>query len=747
MHSYDWIPGAVVALAAEHVSVVVDNRTLGWIMFHMKDRTVNIMSPVFLDQLYTALVKIRELAGDGEIKAAAFISLHPKSFVMGADIGFMTSVTDPQEATSRSARLQALFQLASQLGVPSLCCIHGFCLGGGMELALACHERIVSSSRTTQLGLPELKLGFIPGGGGCVRLPRLIGIPAALDIILSGRFVRSPEAKRLGLVRDIVDVSAFDEHASFLTLARRWAMLWCHKGAPAAPLMQSSVLKQWVMRPMLQWQVRRRLEKKTGGFSHYPAPFMAAHMIIDGSRHSLSHALELEAHYFGKLLVCGQAKHLQWIYGNIQRLKKVEMAEEEREHHTNRLMVSMAEGKGLKEGVLGVCGGGIMGGALVVHFLRHTQCSVILWEMNAKALQAAMDRIKLQLTAAKVSQDTIRNRLQAVVSLAEMSPCDLVIEAIVEEESIKRRLFESLMQHVRADCILATNTSALSIASLAEGCPRLIGLHFFNPIDKMPLVEVVTTPQTPVSLSTFLRRFVVALQKIPILMADGPGFVVNRILVRSLTEALWCWVDGADMEALDAACVDYGMPMGPFRLMDEVGLDICQHVGVRLQKMLGERLAYPRAEIDMELQSHTLGRKTGRGYYLYQPDGKIRSVNPDLTRLVDVDNSIPIDVFRERVILAALNEAAWIVSEGIATPEDVDCAMILGAGWIPFRGGPLAQIDQQGSSHVVDRLQYFAETVSAARFEPAPALLQRREAFIPSCLQRPFLRDWATSKL
>lgn len=645
---------------------------------------------------------LADLEKEPALKGVILVSAKPKIFIAGADLKEFVRAPDVGALGEIVDLGHRIFTRLSWLPVPSVAAIHGVCLGGGCELALACDWRVASTDKATKIGLPETQLGILPAWGGSVRLPALIGLPAALGMILPGRQVVGVQAKKLGLVDELT-------HREYLQDAARRLL---GRGKRPAPSFRFS---SWVpFRALVAAQARRGVLAKTHG--HYPAPLKALEVCTDSMSHSLETGLALEKAAFLELVASSECRHLLGIFFLQERAKKLSVPAPAVAAVVRRVAV---------------VGAGVMG-AGIARWVSARGLPVVLKDIAPEALAKGLGTIEaLYREAVKRRVFTVTeatagmDRITPMHLAAPMPAVDLVIEAAVEKLEAKQAIFRDLEARVRPDTILATNTSALSIESIATGLAhpeRVVGIHFFNPVSRMQLVELVRGPSTsPDALATALQ-FVKSIGKLPVIVKDSPGFLVNRILMPYMVEAVRLFREGGAVEAVDRVMLDFGMPMGPLRLADEVGLDVASHVARDLEQRLPNP-APPDDTLEKMIAKGWLGKKSGCGFYLHRGRSGHARPNRDIGA-VGATTGRPLDAAKtcDRLVLIMINEAARCLAEGvIESPEDVDLAMILGTGWAPFRGGPLHYADTLGIAEIVRRLETLAREVSP-RFEPCERL-------------------------
>ena len=660
-----------------------DAEGIVWLRFDRCGQSANTLSADALRELDAQMDAIEESLPRGVV----FISDKPSGFIAGADINEFTRLEDVDAAHELVRRGQSVFDRIERLGVPTVAAIHGFCLGGGLELALACRYRVAVDEPSTKLGLPEVRLGIHPGFGGTVRLPRLIGAPSALNLILSGRSVSARAAQRLGLADHAVPRRHLEEAAR--NLIRR-------QPRPRRPGRLAALASHSLARPLVARAVRRRTEAKARP-DHYPAPFA----VIDlWARHGNDPRamMAAEARSISELIVGETARNLIRVFFLQERLK------------------GLAKAPGMKSRPrferVHVIGGGVMGGDIAAWCaLRGMRVSVqdqstrALARVVARGHELFRDELKeprlVQAAADRLMPDPGGDGLRAA---------DVVIEAIFEDAAAKQKLFRSIEPELRADALLATNTSSIPLEELGQALKRpgrLVGLHFFNPVAKMQLVEVVAGAKTTKSEAARAAAFTGAIGRLPLPVRSGPGFLVNRILMPYLLEAVILEEEGVPAEVIDRAALDFGMPMGPIRLADAVGLDICLSVAENLAAVRNE--AVP-ARLQKLVAAGHLGRKSGRGFYRYA-GGRAQKSGPARAAAAPGD-------LADRLMLRMLNEAVACVREGVvADPDLADAGVVFGTGFAPFRGGPMHYIDSQGRGALRARLAAL-EARHGGRFRP-----------------------------
>jgi 3-hydroxyacyl-CoA dehydrogenase/enoyl-CoA hydratase/3-hydroxybutyryl-CoA epimerase len=652
------------------------------------------------------------LEARSDVRGLLIVSAKPKIFIAGADLNSFAgaSVEKLGEIVGLGHRI---FTRLERLPFPSVAAINGVCLGGGCELALACDWRVGSLDKSTKIGLPETQLGILPAWGGSVRLPRLVGLPQALAVILAGKQLVAQQAQKIGLVDDVA-------HPEYLVAAARKLLARGKRPTPTPPDLMSSV----ALRPIVAMKARRDVLAKTHG--HYPAPLKALEVALCALGQPLETGLALEKAAFLELVQTPQCRSLMSIFFLQERAKKLKLPEGA--HGTGRPVQRVA-----------VIGAGVMG-AGIAQWSAARGYPTILKDVAPAALAKGLK------SAEKIFQDGVKkkkltpaeataglDRITATSDDVPLHGVDLVIEAALEKLEVKQAIFRQLEARSAPHTVLATNTSALSIDAIASGLAdpgRVVGIHYFNPVHRMQLVEIVRGPRTsPAALDTALT-YVKAIGKLPVLVQDSPGFLVNRILLPYMVEAVRLFAEGVSPERLDRVMLDFGMPMGPARLSDEVGLDVAQHVAVDLQNRLAKPVPINDTLARM-IAKGWLGKKNGTGFYVFPSEkGAKEKLNPALAEFQSAGLGAKQDdaTLLDRMVLVMINEAARVLEEGVvAAPEDVDFGMIFGTGWAPFRGGPLRYADTRGVADVVARLRKLQSEV-APHFEPCARLVEMAES-------------------
>lgn len=646
--------------------------------FDRAGSSVNTFSRAVLDELGEIIERLAIEPPKGVIVRSA----KSAGFIAGADIREFEQYEKTGSVLESIQNGQRIFERFARLPCRTVAAIHGHCMGGGTELALACRYRVASRDPSTRIGLPEVKLGIFPGWGGSARLPYLIGAPAALEFMLSGRNASAENARALGLVDALASPELLVEKARELILhpvqrpLKQRALAWA--------------TNLWPVRQVLAPMVRKQTAAKASP-AHYPAPFALIETWRRGG--ALGSRLNNEARAVAKLAQTSTARNLIRVFFLQEQLKSLGSGEHGIEH-------------------VHVVGAGVMGGDIAA-WCAVRGFQVTLQDREMKFIQPALERARELFTKRLKTPERIDpalDRLRADVDGAGVASADLVIEAIYENLEAKQALYAKVESQFHEGELLATNTSSIPLDQLSSGLQRpqlFLGLHFFNPVALMPLVEVVTHDTLDAEASRRALAFCKAIDKLPVPVKSSPGFLVNRILMPYLLEAMTLYSEGVPGPVLDKAAKKFGMPMGPIELADTVGLDVCASVGRILAEFLG--LDLPKG-MESLLESGKRGKKDGQGFYIWQ-DGK--PVKPE----VDPNYQAPADI-TERMILPMLNESVACLAEGVVANADLlDAGVIFGTGFAPFRGGPIAHIRSEGAATVKAQLETLASRYGK-RFAP-----------------------------
>jgi 3-hydroxyacyl-CoA dehydrogenase/enoyl-CoA hydratase/3-hydroxybutyryl-CoA epimerase len=689
------------------------------VTFDLPGESVNKITQAVKDEFISTF---ETLARDPGVKAVVFISGKADIYIAGADVEEFVALKSAAEAERLAAGGQEMLDRVARFPKPVVAAIHGACLGGGLEFALACSYRVATDHPKTQLGLPEVQLGILPAAGGCQRLPRLIGARAALDIILAGKVERAAKVFRLGLVDELVPPAILRDIA--LGAARRLAGGWKPtrkaRGGIVGWLLDGTALG----RKLVFRQARRQVLATTRG--NYPAPLAALDAVEAGFRHGMAMGLRREAELFGQLAATDVSRKLVQIFFATTQLKKdfgVENAPPPLD--VRRLAVVGA----------GFMGAGIAGTAVVQAGVDVRVKDAALPQV-AKGLLAAREIVDDRLRRRRITKYE-HARLVALLSggdgYAAFGRADLVVEAVFEDLAVKQQVLREVEAVTTASTIFASNTSTIPIGRIAEAAQRperVIGMHFFSPVARMPLLEVIPSDRTAPEVISTAVAFGRRMGKTAVVVRDSPGFWINRILAPYMNEAGHLLGEGVAIDELDRLMVAWGFPVGPITLLDEVGLDVAEKASGVLHAAFGDRLAAAPA-FGKLVKDGRLGRKAARGFYRYAGGNK-KGVDTSVYDLLGVHpngGSRAAEVI-QRLVLVMLNEAARAFGEGVVrSPRDGDIAALFGFGFPPFRGGPLRHADDLGAARLVGELERLEER-HGARFAPSEVLqdLARRGA-------------------
>jgi 3-hydroxyacyl-CoA dehydrogenase/enoyl-CoA hydratase/3-hydroxybutyryl-CoA epimerase len=647
----------------------VDGDGIAWLTFDKPESSANTLSRQSMLDLDARLAEI-----EGRKPRAVIVQSGKKSgFIAGADIKEFTALTSTQQAYEMTRAGQKVLDRLEALPCPTVAAINGFALGGGLELALACHYRVAADDPKVSLALPEVQLGIHPGFGGTVRLVQLLGPLAAMDMMLTGKAVRAEKAVEIGLVDRLAPPDQLAGTARTLALSppsRRHAgfKAWLMGLAPVRPFIAAQMEKQ----------VARRAPRE-----HYPAPYALIELWrrYGGSPRT---GYDPEARSIAEMFQTPTSRNLVRVFLLQDRLKALGTRPDRKAEHVH------------------VVGAGVMGGD-IASWCAVRGMNVTLQDRELKFITPALDRAKAFFEKRYADQAELRavtDRLQPDVEGTGAAKADVIIEAIFENAEAKRELYAKLEPKMQPGAILGTNTSSIMLETLATGLAdagRLVGLHFFNPVARMPLVEVIHGDATRPDVLQAAINFTRQIDKLPLPCKSAPGFVVNRILIPYMTEAMLLAEEGVPLALIDQAATDFGMPMGPIELTDVVGLDVAMHVG----KILADAFGKPAPTIVQSLVAQKkLGKKSGQGFYVWQ-DGK--PVKPL------VGDSRPAANLGDRLILPMLNESVAVLREGIVADADLlDAGVVFGTGFAPFRGGPLHYARARGTGDVVRCLKALA---------------------------------------
>lgn len=637
-----------------------DNDQILWLYFDKHDAKVNTLDFAVMEELSVIL---DSLAKDTTHKGLVFATAKDTGFIAGADISQFDKFDDINDAVEKLKLGQSIFDKIENLTLPTVALIDGFCLGGGLELSLACRYRIAEDSSKTRLGLPEVKLGIHPGWGGSVRLPRLIGAMQGMNMVLSGHTISGKAAKKLGIVDEAVPKRQLVHAAKYYIL---------NQPTPHEPTFLQKLSNQKLARQILGYFIRKKLKSKISSM-HYPAPYHALdnweHVGIEGKK-----PFDREAKSCGKLFFSDTSQNLVRVFFLQEKMK------------------SLATDKSFKPTHVHVIGAGAMGGDIAA-WCAMKGMKVTLQDMQPEYIAPAIKRAH-KLYQKKLKEvhliQAAMDRLTPDISGNGVARADVIIEAVIEDLSVKQTIFKNIEAKAKPEAILATNTSSIpldEINTVLKNPERLVGIHFFNPVAMMQLVEVVEGEKTSKTVVKQAISFVRLIDRLPLPVKSSPGFLVNRILMPYLLESVELLKEGVPPQIIDKAMTQFGMPMGPITLADAVGLDVCYSVANYLGKYFKTNIPEKLTEL---VNAKKLGRKSGEGFYKYDKNGKqIKSETPQYNK--------PLQDISDRLVLRMLNEAFACLDEGVVSDADLlDAGMVYGTGFAPFRGGPINYAKSQG---------------------------------------------------
>ncbi|MAO67631.1 MULTISPECIES: fatty acid oxidation complex subunit alpha FadJ [Idiomarina] len=675
--------------------------------------SMNTLKDSFAEEVGSLM---NRLESDDSVKGVVFISGKPGSFIAGADINMIDGCENAVDAESLARKGQAMFDRIEQLNVPVVAAINGACLGGGLELAMACHVRICTDNSKTALGLPEVKLGLLPGSGGTQRLPELVGVQQGLTMILTGKELRAKQAKKAGLVAEVVPQSILLDVAVEHALKRK-------PKSTKPPLKgMSKVLEATRFgRDIIFKKAGEQAQKKAHG--NYPAIDKIIQTVREGVERGREAGLDKEARSFGELAMTPESYQLRQIFFATTEMKKETGADGVEPDPVKRV---------------GVLGGGLMGGGIAYVTAAKAGIPARIKDISedgiSNALHYSYERLNKKVKRRHMRRAELEKTmlmLSGSLDYSGFERTDVVIEAVFEDLNLKQKMVADVEEHAAESTIFATNTSSLPITQIAATAKRpeqVIGLHYFSPVDKMPLAEIITHSGTSDKTIATTVSLAKKQGKTPIVVKDGAGFYVNRILAPYMNEAARLLLAGEPIEHLDKTLVKFGFPVGPITLLDEVGIDVAAKVAPVLVKELGDRFEAPDA-FEKLIDDDRKGKKNQKGFYQYGKGVKGKPVDTSVYSLLDIDpkQSKSADEIIDICLLPMLNEAAYCLQEEIIrSPRDGDIGAIFGIGFPPFLGGPFRYMDSQGLETIVNKLEKLASE-RGERYTPAPLLKQMVE--------------------
>ncbi|QUM75929.1 fatty acid oxidation complex subunit alpha FadJ [Moritella sp. 24] len=690
-------------------SLEIREDKIGVLTMDVPGETMNTLRAEFADEISDLM---KEIKSNSDLQGLVLISGKKDSFVAGADVTMIDACETAADAEKLSLEGHRVMGELEALNIPVVAAIHGPCLGGGLELALACHIRVCTESTKTALGVPEVMLGLLPGSGGTQRLPRLIGVAKSLDLMLTGKQIRAKQALKMGLVDEVVPNTVLLEVA--VKLAKKGKIERKLKRDLTSKLLETNKFGRNIMFD----QAAKQTFSKTRG--NYPAPEAILEVVKVGQEKGFEAGLKLEAKRFAELAMTSESASLRGIFFATTEMKKEDGVE------------GVAPKKVKKAIVLG---GGLMGGGIANVTATKAKVPVRIKDIAPQGLLNAQkytyDILNKKVKRRFMSKAEMQSQLAMITGTTEytgVKSADIVIEAVFEDLKLKHQMVADIEANCNENTIFASNTSSLPITQIASEAKRpenVIGLHYFSPVDKMPLAEIITHEGTSDQTISTTVEFARKQGKTPIVVKDGAGFYVNRILAPYMNEAARVILEQEPIEAVDKALVDFGFPVGPVTLLDEVGIDVGAKIGPILTKELGSRFEAPAA-FDKLLADDRKGRKNEKGFYLYGKKAKKgkKQVDESIYKLFNLKPEATMDpkALAERAVLLMLNEAARCLDEGILrSARDGDIGAIFGIGFPPFLGGPFHYMDSIGIAELVDKLERHQDKYGE-RFAPCELL-------------------------
>lgn len=676
-------------------------------------RPVNVISEGLLREMGDLMDRLEN--GEGGVRAAVILSEKKGTWIAGADIEEFKHFHSPADAEAASRAGQQMLNRLERLRIPVVAAIDGAALGGGLETALACTYRIATDSPKTKLGLPEVQLGIIPGAGGTARLPRLIGLRGALDLMLTGKQLDARRALKAGIVDEVVPAPIL------LEVARRQAMALATRTLqPKAARPSGSpdrVENLLPMKRLIFSKARQGVMSKTHGL--YPAPLRLLKVVERGMDRSVDEALELEAKAFGELAVTPEARALVHVFFTSTAAKN------------DPGLATPARANPIDQ--VAVVGAGFMGAGIAATSAEagiRVRLKDVTPQAAAKGLRTARESLVKRARRRKMKRfqvTALTDRVQPTTEYTGFHASDIVVEAVFEDVDLKHRVLGEIEAAAGEGVVLGSNTSTIPITTLAKAAARpdhVVGLHFFSPVEKMPLVEIITHGGTADWVTATAHAYAKKIGKTPIVVHDAPGFYVNRILSPYMAEAALLLQEGVRMEEIDRAMTDWGFPVGPITLYDEVGLDVAQKAGKIMAAAFSERMGTPPSVVDRMVEDGRLGRKNGKGFYTFDGEGKKGGPDEAVYALIGgpAKKEMPRAEIQERLALVMVNEAVRTLEEGVLrSARDGDVGAVFGIGFPPFRGGPFWYVDQEGAAAVLERMRAL-EARHGTRFAPAARL-------------------------
>jgi len=713
------------------LTLKINDNAIGWITIDLVGETQNTVRAEFADEFDNIF---KQIESNSSVKAIVIISGKENGFIAGADIGMLQNLTTEEAVVELAKTGHQVFKQLEEINIPVVAAINGSCLGAGLELALACSYRICTDSQSTKLGLPEVQLGILPGGGGTQRLPRLVGIATSLDLMLTGKQLNGKRAKRIGLVDEVV------AQANLIKAAEKAALKLMNKRKRI-----SSELKQEVkMSSFLSVSEAQKLALETTSFGrkiifdkalqtvnrktrgNYPAPAKIIKCVEVGMEQGVEAGFDTEAKLFAELVMSPESNQLMNIFFATTELKKDTGVDN---------LDSPVKTKNIDR--VGVLGGGLMGAGIAFVTADKANKKVRIKDQNEQgvnhALKYCWEIYRTKMKRKHISVNDASKRFAAITGTTNYQGfrrCDLVIEAVFESLELKQQMVKDIEEQCQGNAIFGSNTSSIPLTKIAESAKypeKIIGLHYFSPVEKMPLLEIVVTEKTSPEVIATCVEFGKQQGKTVIVVKDGAGFYTSRILAPFVNEAGHIVAEGVAIDRIDRALKNAGFPVGPITLLDEVGIDVGTKIAPILADAFGDRMLPPKLFEKLE-QDDRKGRKNKRGFYLYSKSSSKKSkkeVDESIYSLLGVqpNNMMEEEKIAERCLLQMVNESVLCFQQGIlSSPRDGDIGAIFGLGFPPFLGGPFRYVDSQGVENIVNKLTQL-EKKHGERFKPAKLLV------------------------
>ena len=703
----------------------LDEDGIAHLILDNPDERVNTLSALFVEEFLEIIGQIEK---DSRIKGLILESAKPGVFVAGADIKWLKALKTPDDCKAFAKDVHVPFNRLEDLKMHTVAAINGVCLGGGLELAMACRWRVAMDHKAVQIGLPEVKLGVLPGGGGTQRLPALVGIQNALTLACAGKSLKPDEALKLGVIDAVLPAQGFAGDV------KKFLMEKINSGADYRRPWFADDYRYGITEDEKNPETRKKLFevarqmtlKQTKG--HVRSPMKIIDAVEQGAEKGFRAGLQAEQAVFAEVLCSPEARGLVDLFLMQNAMTKV--------YGSSDRSIKPADVK-----KIGVLGAGLMGSG-IAHSIIASGKKAVMKDVSDEALKRGVQYIRGILNQdvekgrmGESKAEEIMSLLQATLNYDDFRDVDMVIEAVFEDMELKQKTIKEVEKYIPKHCVFASNTSSLAITELAKASERperFIGMHYFSPVNRMPLLEIIKGAQTSENTVVTAVAVAHATKKLPIVVNDCYGFYTTRAVGAYLVEALRCLNDGADAKTIDEVIVEYGFPVGPITLLDEVGHDVGAHVTTIMKQAYPERFSDELTKVTV--MDGRLGRKNGRGFYVYE-EGRKKGVDESVYPLFAsrVDRKLTKEEILDRIVMYLLNEVGFCMGENIVTNAvDAEMGMIFGIGFPPFRGGPLHAIDEMGVDHVVETMGKL-EAKWGSRFKAAPyfvsAAQEKRKLF------------------